>query len=167
MIVFSATSHKDYLALHNRWIADRWASNFKAFHHLRFRRSPLPLKAKEPGADGLWRGPKLWRSETPIIKQGDNLHMLPVVGRGAAIDPCRDPKPGKLCEAVPADIKGFEQHKEEQRQDKVGLEWAQILRKRYVGLLIAINQERWSTPLCCFHLNAILVCFCFGLKYIY
>lgn len=56
--------------------------------------------------------------------------MLPVVGRGAAIDPCRDPTPGKLCEAVPADIKGFEQHTEEQRQDKVGLEWAQILRKR-------------------------------------
>lgn len=56
--------------------------------------------------------------------------MLPVIGRGAAIDPCRDPKPGKLCEAVPADIKGFEQNKEEQRQDKVGLEWAQILRKR-------------------------------------
>lgn len=127
-------TYKDYPApcsLHNnnRWIMDRWASDFKVFHHLRGCRTPLPLKAKEPGADGLWRGPKLWRSETPIIKQGDNLHMLSVVGRGAEIDPCRDPKPGKLCEAVPADIKAFKQHKEEQRQDKVGLEWAHISRK--------------------------------------
>lgn len=59
--------------------------------------------------------------------------MLSVVGRGAEIDPCRDPKPGKLCEAVPADIKAFKQHKEEQRQDKVGLEWAHVSRKSLTG----------------------------------